>query len=95
MASSSSSLADILSNASLTASAWYNAVSTGSPVVPITPGETLAQQAAASQIALQQSQQSILGATNPTLAGLLANPTLILFIGIIILAIVAYFLFKK
>lgn len=62
------------------AAPWYNAVAFGTPVVPV---PTSAQQAALQQAAIQQQQQqALLGipVIGPLLAGLLANPTLIIVI---------------
>lgn len=62
------------------AAPWYNAVAFGTPVVPV---PTSAQQAALQQAAIQQQQQqALLGIPfiGPLLAGLLANPTLIIVI---------------
>lgn len=68
------------------AAAWYRGI-TGVPVV--TP-VTSPQLAAAQQIALQQQQQASLLATNPTLAGILANPTAIIVIALLLIAVLIF-----
>jgi hypothetical protein len=67
------------------AAPWYNAVSFGTPVSPV---PTNAAQAALQQAAIQQQQQQALLSVpgiGPLLAGLLANPTLLL---VIIVAVI-------
>jgi hypothetical protein len=62
------------------AAPWYNAVTFNTPVVPV---PTSATQAALQQAAIQQQQQQALlsiPGIGPLLAGLLANPTLLLVI---------------
>lgn len=59
------------------AAPWYNAVTSGTPVAPVPQTE---QQAALQQVAIQQQQQQALLSipiAGPLLAGLLANPTLL------------------
>jgi hypothetical protein len=78
-------LTTALATASSTAAAWYNGVSTNTPVVVPSPASVAAAQAAANQVALQQKQQALLAQTNPVLAGILANPTAIVIIGALLL----------
>jgi hypothetical protein len=62
------------------AAPWYNAVTFGTPVSPV---PTNANQAALQQVAIQQQQQQALlsiPVVGPLIAGLLANPTLLLVI---------------
>lgn len=81
-----SSISDFVSNLSSQGAAWYRGL-TGTPVVvPATNSAIAAQQ----QIAIQQAAQANLLNTNPTLAGLLANPTLIIVVALIALAIVIF-----
>lgn len=76
-------IGNFISGLDAQAAAWYRGIS-GNPVV--TP-VTSPQLAAAQQIAIQQQQQASLLATNPTLAGVLANPTAIIVIAIIMIGI--------
>lgn len=91
MSTTPSTLADLgsfLSTASAGAAAWYNGISEGTPVV------TSPAQGAANQLAINQQAQLALNAQNPALAGLLANPAILIIIGILGLALILY-LYKK
>lgn len=72
------------------AAGWYRGI-TGVPVVLPAPNSTIAAQ---QQIAIQQQAQANLLRTNPTLAGLLANPTIVI-VGLLALILLAYFAFRK
>jgi hypothetical protein len=81
-------LGSFLSTASTGAAAWYNGVTEGTPVI------TSSQQAAANQLAINQAQQISLGQTNPFLAGILANPT-VLIIGVLLFIVLLVFVIKS
>lgn len=83
------SLGDFLSGASLSAAAWYNGINQGTPVVPIA---TSSAAIAAQQAQLQQQAQANLAATHPTLAGILANPTILIIIGLLLVAFIIFVL---
>jgi hypothetical protein len=79
-----STLTDIgsfLSGASQQAAAWYNGVNMGTPVIPIGASSAAI---AAQQAAINQAAQANLLATNPTLAGIISNPTIIIIIGLVL-----------
>lgn len=78
------SLGSFLSDASAGAAAWYNGITTGTPVI------SSPQQAAANQLAINQASQLALAQSNPTLAGILANPAILIIIGLALLALVIY-----
>jgi hypothetical protein len=87
MSTSPSTLTDLtsfLSTASSGAAAWYNGITGGTPVI------TSASQAAANQLAINQASQLALAQSNPTLSGILANPTIIIIIGLALLALIFY-----
>lgn len=90
-----SDLTTVLASLNSGAAAWYNAVATNSPVIVPSLAEVTAAQAAANQVALQQQQQAILAQTNPALAGILANPTIIVVIGGLLLILVIWLVTKK
>lgn len=90
-----SDLAVTLASLDSTAAAWYNGVNTNSPVIVPSAAQTAAAEAAAAQVQLQQQQQAALGQTNPVLAGILANPTVILIIGAGLLLLLFWLLTKK
>jgi hypothetical protein len=77
---------DFITSLDSQAAAWYRGV-TGTPVVvPATNSAIAAQQ----QIALQQQAQASLLRTNPVLAGVLANPVLLilaLLFGVVLLIV--------
>lgn len=84
------SITDFINSLDSQAAAWYRGI-TGTPVVvPASNAQIAAQQA----IAIQQQAQANLLNTNPTLAGILANPTLIVVI-VGALLILAFLVFKK
>lgn len=84
-----SSVSDFISNVSSQAAAWYRGI-TGSPVVvPATSPAIAAQQ----QIAIQQQAQANLLATNPVLAGILANPT-VLIAGLLLIGLLLILVFR-
>lgn len=72
------------------AAAWYRGI-TGVPVVVPATNSTIAAQ---QQIAIQQAAQASLLQTNPTLAGILANPTFVVLI-VVALLVLAYLAFRK
>lgn len=87
MSTSQSTLTDLgnfLGVASSGAAAWYNGITEGTPVI------ASPQQAAANQIAINQASQIALAQTNPTLAGIFANPAIVLFIGIALIALLIF-----
>jgi hypothetical protein len=77
---------DFITSLDSQAAAWYRGV-TGTPVVvPATNSAIAAQQ----QIALQQQAQASLLRTNPVLAGVLANPVILilaLLFGVVLLIV--------
>ena len=77
---------DFITSLDSQAAAWYRGV-TGTPVVvPATNSAIAAQQ----QIALQQQAQANLLRTNPVLAGVLANPVVLilaLLFGVVLLIV--------
>ena len=77
---------DFITSLDSQAAAWYRGV-TGTPVVvPATNSAIAAQQ----QIALQQQAQASLLRTNPVLAGVLANPVVLilaLLFGVVLLIV--------
>ena len=76
------SVGDFITSLDSQAAAWYRGV-TGTPVVvPATNSSIAAQQ----QIALQQEAQASLLRTNPVLAGVLANPV-VLILGLVLLIV--------
>jgi hypothetical protein len=81
---------DWVNGLSQTAASWYNGVSRGTIVVP--PAFTPAQ-VGANQALLNQQLQANLAQSNPALAGLLANPIVII-IGIGLLVVALIFAFK-
>jgi hypothetical protein len=85
------SIGDFISNLSSQGAAWYRGI-TGTPVVvPATSPAIAAQQ----QVAIQQAAQASLSQTNPTLAGLLANPTLIVIVGLLTLGLILAIVLRK
>lgn len=78
-------LGSFLSSASAGAAAWYNGLTEGTPII------TSSQQAAANQLAINQQEQLALAQSNPTLSGILANPTIIIIVGLVLLAVIVYF----
>lgn len=78
-----SDIANFVSGLDSQAAAWYRGITGVQVVTPVTSG----QLAAAQQIAIQQAQQASLLATNPTLAGILANPTAIIVIALVLIGI--------
>ena len=69
------------------ATAWYSGLS-GHPIV------TTPQSAALNQLQLQQQAQANLAVSNPTLTGLLANPTLIV-LAVLVLIVLGIYVFKS
>lgn len=87
MSTSASVLTDLgsfLSTASAGAAAWYNGINNNTPVI------TSSQQAAANQVAINQASQLALAQSNPTLAGVLANPVILVLIGLALLALIVW-----
>lgn len=78
-------LSSFLSSGSAAAAAWYNGLTEGTPII------TSGQGAAANQLAINQASQLALAQSNPTLSGILANPTIIIIIGLVLLAVIVYF----
>lgn len=80
---------DWVNGLSQTAASWYNGVSRGTIVVP--PAFTPAQ-VGANQALLNQQLQANLAQSNPTLAGILANPVVIvLAIGLLVIVLIFAF----
>jgi hypothetical protein len=82
-----STLTDIgtmLNNGDMAAAAWYNGVTSGTPVI------TSPTQAVANQLAINQASQLALAQSNPTLSGILANPGALVLIGLAFLALIVY-----
>jgi hypothetical protein len=69
-----SEISDFISDISGQGAAWYRGISGTPVVVPATTGAA----AAANQLAIQQQAQAQLTSTNPVLAGILANPTVVI-----------------
>lgn len=70
------------------AASWYNGVSSGTPVIPSS------QVAVANQLAINQAEQLQLAQSNPTLSGILANPSFLLIIGLVVAGLVLYFILR-
>lgn len=84
------SISNFINSLDTQAAAWYRGISGTPVVVPATSSAIAAQQA----LAIQQQAQANLLNTNPTLAGLLANP-FILVVGILALVLLAWLAFRK
>jgi hypothetical protein len=81
-------IGNFISSLDTQAAAWYRGL-TGSPVV--TPAFS-SQSALSQQIALQQAAQASLLNTNPTLAGIISNPTVMIMLGLGILVLLIFVL---
>jgi hypothetical protein len=68
--------------------AFYNAVTFNTPVV------TSASQAVANQLAVNQAAQLNLSQSNPTLAGILANPGFLVLMGLAIVGLIVWLIYK-
>jgi len=75
-------LSQLLSNASLNAAAWYQTVAGGNP------NTAVSNVAAANVAGSYATSTAALAQTNPLLAGILNNPTIILIIGLIAVAVI-------
>lgn len=84
-------IGDFISQLSTQGAAWYRGI-TGTPVVvPATSPAIAAQQ----QVAIQQAAQASLTQTNPALAGILANPTVIVIVGLLALGLILAVVLRK
>lgn len=95
MDTTAADITTVLAGLSSTAAGWYNGISSGGPVIVPSAASVAAANAAATQVALQQQQQALLSQTNPALAGLLANPSVIVIIGLAALVLVIWLTTKK
>jgi hypothetical protein len=82
---------DLLDNLSAQAAPWVTAF-TGTPVVPLPASQG---QAAAQQLQLQQQAQANLNKANPTLAGTLSNPTIVLLLFGVLVVIVLFLALRR
>ena len=83
-----STVSDWISGLSNAGASWYNGVTSGTPVIPSS------QVAIANQLAINQAEQLQLAQTNPTLSGVLANPSFLLILGFVVIALVAYLILR-
>jgi hypothetical protein len=85
-----SEVSDFISSLDSQAASWYRGI-TGVPVVvPASNASIAAQQ----QIAINQAAQASLLRSNPTLAGIISNPT-VLIIGLAGILLILVFAFRK
>lgn len=84
----SSDISAVISGLSNAGASWYNGISSGTPVIPSS------QVAVANQLAINQASQLALAQTNPTLAGIFANPGILLIIGLVVIGLIVFLVMR-